>query len=135
MGPLDRKVEWVFLVQSAYNSSRVILVISLSSFKQRQTRLKRVAFAGLSYPRILIAGTLSIQKNNNNKTKTKQNKKNNNKKILISPAHPQIYLSRLMLKKFYLLCFYSVLITKAKLGQVNSSPCNMPVSRYGRETL
>lgn len=131
MGPLDRKVEWVFLVQSAYNSSRVILFISLSSFKQR---LKRVAFAGLSYPRILIAGTLSIQKNNNNKTKTKQNKKNNNKKILISPAHPQIYLSRLMRKKFYL-CFYSVLITKAKLGQVNSSPCNMPVSRYGRETL
>lgn len=130
MGPLDRKVEWVFLVQSAYNSSRVILFISLSSFKQRQ----RVAFAGLSYPRILIAGTLSIQKNNNNKTKTKQNKKNN-KKILISPAHPQIYLSRLMLKKYYLLCFYSVLITKAKLGQVNSSPCNMPVSRYGRETL
>lgn len=80
MGPLDRKVEWVFLVQSAYNSSRVILFISLSSFKQRQTRLKRVAFAGLSYPRILIAGTLSIQKNNNNKTKTKQNKTNNNKK-------------------------------------------------------
>lgn len=84
MGPLDRKVEWVFLVQSAYNSSRVILFISLSYFKQRQTRLKRVAFAGLSYPRILIAGTLSIQKNNNNKTKTKQNKKNNKKNTNLS---------------------------------------------------
>lgn len=82
MGPLDRKVEWVFLVQSAYNSSRVILFISLSSFKQRQTRLKRVAFAGLSYPRILIAGTLSIQKKqqqqNQNKTKQKKQQKNTN---------------------------------------------------------